>query len=146
MDQNLRADANICHVFHLHHLLLLGAAGAKKPKVFVCSYLSQLGTRYCWLLIEICRHGQIVCNIRRDARKSLHPNYIIGISLTRLVVPLYFFACPQVCFPSALSSRVRPFAFRFDRRCLPFFDVYGFSAAEHWVSDGALLLNVWLMQ
>jgi len=38
---------------------------------------------------------QIVCNIRRDARKSLHPNYIIGISLTRLVVPLYFFACPQ---------------------------------------------------
>ena len=39
--------------------------------------------------------AQIVCNVRRDARRSLHPRYIIGTSITRLAVPLYFFGCPH---------------------------------------------------
>ncbi|KAG5188182.1 hypothetical protein JKP88DRAFT_206755 [Tribonema minus] len=37
---------------------------------------------------------QIVSNILRDTRHSLHPLYLFGISATRLVLPLYFYGCP----------------------------------------------------
>ncbi|PWA91524.1 hypothetical protein CTI12_AA050190 [Artemisia annua] len=38
---------------------------------------------------------QIITNIVRDSRKPLHPQYIIGMSLTRLAIPLYVFGCPH---------------------------------------------------
>ncbi|XP_024359669.1 transmembrane E3 ubiquitin-protein ligase FLY2 isoform X2 [Physcomitrium patens] len=38
---------------------------------------------------------QIVANVVRDSRKPLHPHYIVGITLTRLAIPLYAFACPN---------------------------------------------------
>lgn len=38
---------------------------------------------------------QIVTNIVSDSRKPLHPHYIIGMSLTRLAIPLYVFGCPH---------------------------------------------------
>ncbi|KAK7257422.1 hypothetical protein RIF29_31397 [Crotalaria pallida] len=38
---------------------------------------------------------QIITNVVRDSRKPLHPHYIIGITVTRLAVPLYIFGCPN---------------------------------------------------
>jgi hypothetical protein len=38
---------------------------------------------------------QIITNIARDSRKPLHPHYIIGMSVTRLAIPLYLFGCPN---------------------------------------------------
>jgi transmembrane E3 ubiquitin-protein ligase len=38
---------------------------------------------------------QIVLNVAGDHRKPLHPMYIAGMSVTRLMIPLYFYACPR---------------------------------------------------
>ncbi|GMY10143.1 transmembrane E3 ubiquitin-protein ligase FLY2 [Fagus crenata] len=38
---------------------------------------------------------QIITNIVRDSRKPLHPHYILGMSVTRLAIPLYIFGCPN---------------------------------------------------
>jgi len=38
---------------------------------------------------------QIICNITRDCKHPLKPQYIIGTSLARLLIPLYFYGCPQ---------------------------------------------------
>ncbi|XP_055823381.1 transmembrane E3 ubiquitin-protein ligase FLY2 isoform X2 [Solanum dulcamara] len=38
---------------------------------------------------------QIVTNVIRDSRKPLHPHYILGMSVTRLAIPLYVFGCPH---------------------------------------------------
>ncbi|KAJ7565512.1 hypothetical protein O6H91_02G063600 [Diphasiastrum complanatum] len=38
---------------------------------------------------------QIVSNVKRDSRKPLHVHYIVGITATRLAIPLYIFGCPK---------------------------------------------------
>nr|KYP58814.1 Transmembrane E3 ubiquitin-protein ligase 1 [Cajanus cajan] len=38
---------------------------------------------------------QIITNAVRDSRKPLHPHYILGITITRLAIPLYIFGCPN---------------------------------------------------
>lgn len=38
---------------------------------------------------------QIITNVIRDSRKSLHPHYILGTTVTRLAIPLYIFGCPN---------------------------------------------------
>eukprot|EP01102_Stenamoeba_stenopodia_P007564 TRINITY_DN2120_c0_g1_i1.p1 TRINITY_DN2120_c0_g1~~TRINITY_DN2120_c0_g1_i1.p1 ORF type:complete len:591 (-),score=58.73 TRINITY_DN2120_c0_g1_i1:77-1849(-) len=38
---------------------------------------------------------QIYCNATRDCKGGLHTHYIFGISITRLCIPLYFYACPE---------------------------------------------------
>jgi transmembrane E3 ubiquitin-protein ligase len=38
---------------------------------------------------------QIVSNVVRSSRKSLHKSYLIGMSAARLVLPLYLYACPS---------------------------------------------------
>jgi hypothetical protein len=38
---------------------------------------------------------QIITNVVRDSRKPLHPHYILGITVTRLAIPLYVFGCPN---------------------------------------------------
>ncbi|PON74860.1 RING/U-box superfamily protein [Trema orientale] len=38
---------------------------------------------------------QIVTNVIRDSRKPLHPHYVIGMTVTRLAIPLYMFGCPN---------------------------------------------------
>ncbi|KAL5196501.1 hypothetical protein ABZP36_000013 [Zizania latifolia] len=38
---------------------------------------------------------QIVTNVIRDTRKPLHPQYILGMTITRLAIPLYIFGCPS---------------------------------------------------
>lgn len=38
---------------------------------------------------------QIINNVIRDTRKPLHPHYILGMSVTRLAIPLYLFGCPS---------------------------------------------------
>ncbi|GMG98576.1 hypothetical protein Nepgr_000416 [Nepenthes gracilis] len=38
---------------------------------------------------------QITTNIIRDSRKPLHPHYILGMTITRLAIPLYVFGCPH---------------------------------------------------
>jgi len=38
---------------------------------------------------------QIFTNVIRDSRKPLHPHYILGMTVTRLAIPLYIFGCPN---------------------------------------------------
>ncbi|KAF8669511.1 hypothetical protein HU200_051314 [Digitaria exilis] len=38
---------------------------------------------------------QIVTNVIKDTRKPLHPQYILGMTVTRLAIPLYIFGCPS---------------------------------------------------
>ncbi|CAO2814445.1 unnamed protein product [Amaranthus hypochondriacus] len=38
---------------------------------------------------------QIITNVIRDSRKPLHPHYILGMTATRLAIPLYIFGCPN---------------------------------------------------
>ncbi|KAL4361352.1 hypothetical protein GQ457_04G005720 [Hibiscus cannabinus] len=38
---------------------------------------------------------QIITNVIRDSRKPLHPHYILGMTVTRLAIPLYIFGCPH---------------------------------------------------
>ena len=38
---------------------------------------------------------QIVSCVKNDARQPLKPVYIIGISVTRLALPLYIYGCPK---------------------------------------------------
>ena len=38
---------------------------------------------------------QIVTSVIRDSRKPLHPHYILGMTVTRLAIPLYIFGCPN---------------------------------------------------
>ncbi|XVF66809.1 hypothetical protein PTKIN_Ptkin10aG0067400 [Pterospermum kingtungense] len=38
---------------------------------------------------------QIITNVIRDPRKPLHPHYILGMTITRLAIPLYIFGCPH---------------------------------------------------
>lgn len=38
---------------------------------------------------------QIITNVIRDSRKPLHPHYILGMTVTRLAIPLYIFGCPN---------------------------------------------------
>jgi hypothetical protein len=38
---------------------------------------------------------QIVLSVYEDHRKALHPLYIVGMSSTRLAIPLYFWGCPR---------------------------------------------------
>ncbi|KAG6419497.1 hypothetical protein SASPL_121719 [Salvia splendens] len=38
---------------------------------------------------------QIVINVVRDSRKPLHPHYILGMTITRIAIPLYVFGCPH---------------------------------------------------
>ncbi|XP_027346619.1 transmembrane E3 ubiquitin-protein ligase FLY2-like [Abrus precatorius] len=38
---------------------------------------------------------QIITNVVRDSRKPLHPHYILGITVTRVAIPLYIFGCPN---------------------------------------------------
>ncbi|XP_078433627.1 transmembrane E3 ubiquitin-protein ligase FLY2-like isoform X2 [Wolffia australiana] len=51
--------------------------------------------RYVLLLMYSFWIPQIVSNVLRDTRKPLHPHYIIGMTITRLAVPLYLFGCPE---------------------------------------------------
>lgn len=38
---------------------------------------------------------QIISNVVRDSRKPLHPHYILGMTVTRLAIPLYIFGCEK---------------------------------------------------
>jgi len=38
---------------------------------------------------------QIYCNIERDSSKGVLHQYVIGMSITRLLIPLYFYACSE---------------------------------------------------
>eukprot|EP00850_Spirogloea_muscicola_P020300 SM000212S06893 [mRNA] locus=s212:70210:73965:- [translate_table: standard] len=51
--------------------------------------------RYILLLFYCFWIPQIVSNVLRDTRKPLHPHYILGITITRLAIPLYTFGCPK---------------------------------------------------
>ncbi|CAB79639.1 hypothetical protein [Arabidopsis thaliana] len=54
---------------------------------------------------------QIVANVVRDSRKPLHPYYILGMTATRLAIPLYVFGCPHN------FMRVEPNKHYFGSRC-----------------------------
>ena len=41
----------------------------------------------------VCK-PQIVSNATMDVKQALRKDYIIGITLTRLIMPLYFWGCP----------------------------------------------------
>ncbi|XP_057461591.1 transmembrane E3 ubiquitin-protein ligase FLY2-like [Actinidia eriantha] len=47
------------------------------------------------LLVHSFWIPQIITNVVRDSRKPLHPHYILGMTVTRLAIPLYLFGCPH---------------------------------------------------
>ncbi|XP_019159035.1 PREDICTED: DSC E3 ubiquitin ligase complex subunit 1 [Ipomoea nil] len=47
------------------------------------------------LLLHAFWIPQIITNVIRDSRKPLHPHYILGMTITRLAIPLYIFGCPH---------------------------------------------------
>lgn len=51
--------------------------------------------RYILILFYSFWIPQIVANVVRDSRKPLHPHYILGMTVTRLAIPLYTFGCPN---------------------------------------------------
>ncbi|XP_011100360.1 transmembrane E3 ubiquitin-protein ligase 1 [Sesamum indicum] len=51
--------------------------------------------RYIILLLYSFWIPQIVTNVVRDSRKPLHPHYILGMTITRIAIPLYAFGCPH---------------------------------------------------
>lgn len=51
--------------------------------------------RFILLLVHSFWIPQIVINVVRDSRKPLHPHYILGMTITRLAIPLYIFGCPH---------------------------------------------------
>ncbi|XP_075488713.1 transmembrane E3 ubiquitin-protein ligase FLY2-like [Primulina tabacum] len=51
--------------------------------------------RFILLLLHSFWIPQIITNIYRDSRKPLHPHYILGITITRIAIPLYVFGCPH---------------------------------------------------
>lgn len=48
---------------------------------------------------------QIVSCVKNDARQPLKPIYILGISVTRLALPLYIYGCPKNLLEEPLSPR-----------------------------------------
>lgn len=38
---------------------------------------------------------QIVRNVTRGSKRGLHLGFMLGMSVTRLVVPIYFYGCPE---------------------------------------------------
>lgn len=50
--------------------------------------------RFILLLLHSFWIPQIITNIVRDSRKPLHPHYIMGMTVTRIAIPLYVFGCP----------------------------------------------------
>lgn len=51
--------------------------------------------RFILLLLHSFWIPQIITSVVRDSRKPLHPHYIIGMTITRIAVPLYVFGCPH---------------------------------------------------
>ncbi|XP_073311636.1 transmembrane E3 ubiquitin-protein ligase FLY2-like isoform X2 [Primulina huaijiensis] len=51
--------------------------------------------RFILLLLHSFWIPQIITNVSRDSRKPLHPHYILGITITRIAIPLYVFGCPH---------------------------------------------------
>jgi len=108
----------IFSVFQMRYLLLIWRA--KRPAGFTHGWesmrreLSMLYTRFygslllgILLLYQMKNHvqlflfalysfwtPQIILSATHDYRRPLHPLYILGMSTTRLAIPLYFYACP----------------------------------------------------
>ncbi|PIN14800.1 putative E3 ubiquitin ligase [Handroanthus impetiginosus] len=51
--------------------------------------------RFILLLLHSFWIPQIIINVVRDSRKPLHPHYILGMTVTRIAIPLYVFGCPH---------------------------------------------------
>ncbi|XP_051151967.1 transmembrane E3 ubiquitin-protein ligase FLY2 [Andrographis paniculata] len=51
--------------------------------------------RFILLLLHSFWIPQIITNVVRDSRKPLHPHYILGMTITRMAIPLYVFGCPS---------------------------------------------------
>ena len=51
-----------------------------------------------WLIAVLCNSywlPQIAWSAWNNSKKPLLPKYVLGISVTRLLVPLYLFGCPE---------------------------------------------------
>eukprot|EP00741_Cyanophora_paradoxa_P003535 tig00000711_g3433.t1 len=61
----------------------------------ILMYQMQASLRYFVFVLYSFWWPQIVNNAQRDVRRSMHWQYVLGMSATRLAIPLYFFACPH---------------------------------------------------
>ncbi|KAL7086911.1 hypothetical protein ACP275_13G032200 [Erythranthe tilingii] len=51
--------------------------------------------RFILLVLHSFWIPQIVLNVVRDSRKPLHVHFILGMTITRIAIPLYIFGCPH---------------------------------------------------
>ncbi|KAL8097169.1 hypothetical protein AgCh_030322 [Apium graveolens] len=63
--------------------------------VILCTYEFPKFLPVITLVVHSYWIPQIATNVFRDPRKPLQPSYIIGMSVTRLAIPLYIFGCPR---------------------------------------------------
>ncbi|KAG4981261.1 hypothetical protein JHK85_035219 [Glycine max] len=89
------------HVMLFPELLSVDSHSTYEPVSFELNYFYGCFTTdqdsipaFRWDLVG--RHStHIITNVIRDSRKPLHPHYILGITVTRLAIPLYIFGCPN---------------------------------------------------
>ena len=65
-------------------------------------WIATSSTRVQNVMISICAIGlfsfwipQIVRNVTRGSKRGLNTWFVLGMSATRLVLPVYFYACPE---------------------------------------------------
>ena len=66
---------------------------------FLCGFFVMYWLqRWPWLIAVLCNSywlPQIAWSAWNNSKKPLLPKYVLGISVTRLLVPLYLFGCPE---------------------------------------------------
>ncbi|RHY30336.1 hypothetical protein DYB32_004394 [Aphanomyces invadans] len=92
----------IFSIFEMRFLLLIWKA--RRPQQFTEGWnvmrreLTTLYSRfYISLLVGLCviYYGWIVHNVHREVRNPLDNGYVVGMSMTRLFLPLYLYGCPN---------------------------------------------------
>ncbi len=76
--------------------------------LFLIVIIISLLHRYMWILVFIIYSyniPQIVLNVVRGTRNSLHIYYYGGMWFTRMFIPLYFFGCPYNFLISLVESK-----------------------------------------
>eukprot|EP00818_Percolomonas_sp_WS_P010408 CAMPEP_0117441696 /NCGR_PEP_ID=MMETSP0759-20121206/3766_1 /TAXON_ID=63605 /ORGANISM="Percolomonas cosmopolitus, Strain WS" /LENGTH=635 /DNA_ID=CAMNT_0005233555 /DNA_START=1264 /DNA_END=3171 /DNA_ORIENTATION=- len=59
--------------------------------------------KYVLMLLYSFWVPQIILNFQKNVPKALHPVYVFGTGITRLIIPLYFFGCPHNFFGTEVN-------------------------------------------
>lgn len=83
-------NLEVTHIFMVYYFVGVVLLGG-----MLIIYVFQKFLPFILLLVHSFWIPQIVTNVVHGPYKPLHPYYIIGMSVTRLAIPLYIFGCPH---------------------------------------------------